>query len=321
MQIHNYIAPKSLAKTSTTDNISGLFHHSPLVHDDSYSAVMYERDRNGQYLPAPLVTAAIIHRALGEEIFCRNRVRSRIATNIDPSIFNAAIRRALAQPTITCYPDQLEGFKIIDDKDCNRHLIIRGTTGSGKSSFGDVPILARHMQGVDLQRTLIVPPHNSLLAQFIQNSHQSFRGTSIRVWALDDSATLENELSAEVEHWDLLYLSTHTLNRLLTDHRHTVESWGIKVIIIDECHLLFGELFRHSQSWKALHNLAALKAKMVLMSGTMNKNMIKMLAHYTGMGSHYKVIGNTLTQTPPNVSINNFGTNLAISGAFGYVFT
>ena len=107
-----------------------------------------------------------------------------------------------------------------------------------------------------------------------------------------------------VDNWDLLYMSIHSLNKMLEDHRHVLESWQIKVVIIDECHLLFGETFRHQHSWKALHRLVALKAKMVFMSGTMNQSMIKMLAHYTGMETNYTVIGNVTTYPPPNVSIN-----------------
>lgn len=303
--IHNLIAPKSLAKTSTTDNVAGLFQHSPVVHDESYSSVMYERDRNGKMMPTSLLTATIIHRALGEPTtYSHNSVLSRVVDKVDLQMFDAAIRRALAKPTIQCRPNQQEACRLIDDKTYKGHLILRTAMGSGKSAVGDVPILARKMKGVDIQRTLIVPPHNSLLAQFVDNSNRSFRGTNISVWALDDSATLEEELTSMVDNWDLLYMSIHSLNKMLEDHRHVLESWQIKVVIIDECHLLFGETFRHQHSWKALHRLVALKAKMVFMSGTMNQSMIKMLAHYTGMETNYTVIGNVTTYPPPNVSIN-----------------
>ena len=64
----DYLAPRSLAKTSTTKEMASLFHHSPEIHDKHYSASIFRRDVNGKMIPSPLVTATYIWQALGETV-------------------------------------------------------------------------------------------------------------------------------------------------------------------------------------------------------------------------------------------------------------
>src|SRR6056300_354361 len=48
--IVNYIAPSSLAKTSTTPGFALQFHHSPSVHDSTYSSTISRRSSDGRII-------------------------------------------------------------------------------------------------------------------------------------------------------------------------------------------------------------------------------------------------------------------------------
>ena len=47
----DYIAPASLAKTSTTEQLASHFHHSQAIHDAYYSADTFRRDKDGNMIP------------------------------------------------------------------------------------------------------------------------------------------------------------------------------------------------------------------------------------------------------------------------------
>jgi hypothetical protein len=53
----DYIAPSSLAKTSTTEQMASHFHHSQLIHDMFYSADTFRRDNDGNMIPGPRTVA------------------------------------------------------------------------------------------------------------------------------------------------------------------------------------------------------------------------------------------------------------------------
>jgi len=302
-QFINFVSPKFTAKVSTTPENAVQFHHSPAVHNDIYSSMIYERDINGRMIPSPLITARIYHNALGEPVnitFRTNNTR-RVAM-IDPAMFERAIKRALRNPNASCFHEQLLIFNHITNTAINQSVFYKAPMGAGKSCAANIPMLARALAGVDVLRTIVVSPHNTLVAQMKRNYEESFHGTNLQVWAIA-SSTLETQINSMTDDWDMLIVSIHTLKILLTSHRSVVTSWNAKVIIIDECHLLFEENFRHGTSWSALQDLAALNMKMVLMSGTLNQTTMKILAGYTGM-TDYEVIGSPENYTPPNVSIN-----------------
>lgn len=305
VQICNLIAPKSMSKTSTTKEYASLFHHSPDVHDTRYSGSMYEMDGNGDIMASPLLTARCYHAALGEKLASAIlTTQSQQVDSVDPSMFDRAIRKIMKNSSATCRPLQLSICKFIDDTTIKSHAFYRAPTGDGKSKAITVPIMSRLLAGAKPQRTIAISPWNSLLSQQKQYCDKSFAGTNIKVWTMS-SKDLELGLSSPIENWDLLYVSIHSFQILLKKYSDTVKRWGVKVLIIDECHLLWGELFRLPESWSIYRNLAAFNMKMILMSATMTSHMIEMMAHYLGIGENFSIIGsNTSTYYPPNVSIN-----------------
>ena len=305
IQITNATAPKSLAKTSTTPENAIQFHHSPEVHNTVYPSTMYERDNNGRLIPSALITARCYHWSLGEpRHYTFNTIAAPIADNIDDSLFDHAMRKVLNNPNVSCYPEQREICKLIDDTTSGKSAFYKAAMGMGKSCAIYIPMIARKLAGVEVLRTIVVAPHNSLLEQMKHNFENSFHGTNLRIWTLS-SSTLEEQLRAtEEDYWDLLIISIHSLKILLSTYRAELNSWNAKNIIIDECHLLFEENFRHNTSWSALQDLAALNMKMIFLSGTMNVTTMKMIAHYAGIGSDYAIVGNSQNYSVPNISIN-----------------
>lgn len=65
----DYIAPSSLAKTSTTDQLASHFHHSRTIHDTYYSANTFRRNKDGNMIPGPLTVAHQIWSAFGEDLW------------------------------------------------------------------------------------------------------------------------------------------------------------------------------------------------------------------------------------------------------------
>ena len=77
----------------------------------------------------------------------------------------------------------------------------------------------------------------------------------------------------------------------------------VKNIFIDEYHNIFGKLFRHTNSWASLQNLARNVIKTTLLSATAITLLMGFVGHYLGL-ENYKVIGD-LDQYPiPNNVIN-----------------
>ena len=56
----------------------------------------------------------------------------------------------------------------------------------------------------------------------------------------------------------------------MEEHPNQLQQWNIKNIFIDEYHNIFGELFRHTNLWTSLRNLARHNIKITLLSATAN---------------------------------------------------
>jgi hypothetical protein len=84
----DYIAPSSLAKTSTTEQMASTFHHSHTIHDRFYSAETFRRDKDGNMIPGPLSVAHQIWSALGENGICND------ITNVRPVVQYSTLSRA-----------------------------------------------------------------------------------------------------------------------------------------------------------------------------------------------------------------------------------
>ena len=87
---------------------------------------------------------------------------------------------------------------------------------------------------------------------------QDILGTSLRVEKLLPSNVAADEISSD---FDLLFISIHAFKDLMDKHPNQLQQWNIKNIFIDEYHNIFGELFRHTNSWESLGNLARHSSK------------------------------------------------------------
>jgi hypothetical protein len=66
IQIANYLAPRSLAPTTTYNEVAKQFHHTPAMHHKHYSSQTYQRTPDGGIMMSPIEVARKIHEALGE---------------------------------------------------------------------------------------------------------------------------------------------------------------------------------------------------------------------------------------------------------------
>ena len=79
-------------------------------------------------------------------------------------------------------------------------------------------------------------------------------------------------------YFDLLFISIHAFNDLITGFANVVKQWHLQNIFVDEYHNVIGELFRLSSSWQSLRYLPSLNAK------------IKLKLTITGMPSPYMAL-------------------------------
>ena len=126
------------------------------------------------------------------------------------------------------------------------------------------------------QRNLL-SPHSALLTQQKILSEQFFRETSLIVVAITGS-DLDNVDS--MIDFDLGFISIHAWNELVTKKDDLLKTWGIGTIFIDECHLMFCELFRFGNSWTGLQDIQRFGAKLVCISATVNDEAAKIIAQF-----------------------------------------
>lgn len=299
-QIMNFLAQKTCGKFTTTNENASQFHHSPLVHEASYSSTVFERNANGQFVPMPLIVARNYWKALGELDPEDTATADRNYESIDPSLYNLACQRALRDQSAKCYKHQMDACKIIDDTSNNDNVVVHVATGYGKSGIWNYTLLARSICGSVKPKTIVICPYNSVLAQQEIKSKRCFFGTNLKVYSIT-SSTLEKMVNV-VADFDLLYISIDAFNDLRQNHRNELNSWKVKVIYVDEYHLCLMEDYRHSDSWQGLHDVKGLNTKVVIVTATTHVIATKMIAHYMGIGENYITIGGPTTYDVPNVA-------------------
>jgi len=104
---------------------------------------------------------------------------------------------------------------------------------------------ARLLHGVNRPKSIVISPHNALLAMHHIQAKKHFLGTSLRVEKLLPSDITAGEISSD---FDLLFISIHAFKDLMDEHPNQLQQWNIKNIFIDEYHNIFGNLFRHTNS-------------------------------------------------------------------------
>lgn len=298
VQVMNFVAPKSLSKTSTTAQHASTFHHNSTTHDASYAGETFERDPWGNIIRLPLSIAREQWEAFGEKNVYYTPDRN---INAVPShVLTSALQRILHNPSAKLLPEQLKACSILSNYGNTDNVIVNMPPGSGKTIIMVLPILSRTMVGARRDKTIIVSPHNALLDQqrrHAQDNH--FANTNIVVTVV--TSTTVRDVIANDE-FDVCYISIHALNELVENHFAILKSWNIDTIFIDEYHLMFTEIFRFHTAWQALQKLTALDTRLCLLSATVNPAAIKIAKKFLRIDK-VEMIGSTSTYKVPNIGI------------------
>ena len=297
----DYIAPSSLSKTSTTEQMASQFHHSRRIHDDWYSAETYRKDKDGNFIRGPLIMAQQIWTAMGETLEYTDVARPVMSTAIlTKSHYDFAAKRAFQNPTASVKDLQYNAITHASSKDNTKHAFVLMGCGTGKSGIYNLLLLGAYLNCAPIPKTIVISPHNSLLSQHKLQARQYLRGTNLRV-----SSLLPIDIASEniPSDFDLLFISIHAFNDLITTSRHIIDGWKIQNIFIDEYHNILGELFRFTSSWQSLSMLSALNIKVICLSATSDRFLMEYLSTFMGLGE-YEVIGDIHNYPVPSVAIN-----------------
>jgi len=299
IQIVNYIAPVSLAPTSTPPEYARQCHHGKSMHDANYSSNAFRRTSDGRIEKSEIQVARDYHEALGERKWNSDKIDID-EDWIPEDMYHKALQRGLCTPSVSCNHHQMIACQFLDNHSIRSHAMVFRPPGTGKSFTWDGILLARYLRGSKNKRFLVLSPHSALLAQHVQQSQQFFDGTSLQVTSITGSNI---DTANTLVDFDLCYISIHAFAKLADKNRELLQSWDVGSIYIDECHLMFCELFRIGTSWNSLQDIQRFGTKLVCLSATVNEIALKMIAHYMGIKDNYKVIGDAATYTLPNVAI------------------
>ena len=299
----DYIAPSSLAKTSTTEQMAAQFHHSRAIHDVYYSSETFQRDKQGNMLPGPLSMAHQIWSALGETILLNNEI-SRRPTNqhivLTKNHYDQAAKRAYQNTSAQVSHLQYKAISHASSSEISKHAFVLMGCGTGKSGVYNLLLLCAYMNMVAIPKTMVISPHNSLLEMHKLQSCQYLRGTNLTITSLLPDQIQNEKLP---DHFDLLFVSIHAFNDLMKEHSDVVRQWNLNNIFVDEFHNIIGELFRFTSSWQSLCMMTSLNVKIMLMSATAEKELIEIIGNFMNLGA-YDVIGSKSDYPIPDVSIH-----------------
>ena len=298
IQVMNFVAPKSLSKTSTTAQHASQFHHNSTTHDVSYGGETFERDQWGNIIRAPLSIAREQWHAFGEKNVYYTPDRN---VNAVPShVLTSALQRILHDPTAQLLPEQMKACSILSDYGNSDNVIVNMPPGSGKTMIMIIPTLARALVGVRRDKILIVSPHNALLDQQKRHAEDNHLANTNIIVTIITSTSVRDVIAND--EFDVCYISIHALNDLVENHFSILKSWNIGTIFIDEYHLMFTEMFRYHSAWQALQKLTALDTRLCLLSATVNPAAIKIATRFLGI-VNFEMIGSTSTYNVPNIGI------------------
>lgn len=286
--IANFLSPKVFAKISVSDQIARQFHHTPRVHDMSYSSSPFSVDDNGNSVNQSIQLATEWHLALGEPIHdsddvqrAENGYREPTASDLD-----SVAAMAYSNPAASVTGVQNRSVRHVLSQD--RHLIVKAGCGTGKSGIYILPLLYARCFRVTPKRILVISPYNALLSQHVQQARHYFRTTNL---------TVEGILSADVESLDrarfdsnLTFVSIQAFKLLRDNHEDVLRNSSFDVCVIDEIHNIFCEVFRIS-TWASLRLLGAFGWKLVAMSATVNSFLSEKIAEYLGVSGHVDKVG------------------------------
>jgi hypothetical protein len=153
----DYIAPSSLAKTSTTEQMATQFHHSRSIHDVYYSSETFQRDKQGNMLPGPLSVAHQIWSAMGETLLPNHETNQRptnhhaILTKIH---YDLAAKRAYQNPSAQVSKLQYQAITHASSLENNKHAFVLMGCGTGKSGIYNLLLLCAYMNMISIPKTM-----------------------------------------------------------------------------------------------------------------------------------------------------------------------
>jgi superfamily II DNA helicase RecQ len=297
----DYIAPSSLAKTSTTDQMASHFHHSREIHNAFYSAETFQRDVHGNMIPGPLSVAHQIWNALGENhSHCSNTMRP-ISNRVimTKQQYDYAAKRAYGRQSARVTQLQYDAIHFASSEEINKHSFVLMACGTGKSGIYNLLLLGAYLNMAPIPRCVVISPHNSLLSMHVLQAKHYLRGTNLKIISLLPSDIQNQDMTS---YFDLLFISIHAFNDLMISQRDLLLQWNIQNIFVDEYHNVVGELFRFSTSWQSLRLCSSLNSKIMLLSGTSDRILMKYISTFMGIGE-YGIIGSVSSYSVPNVCI------------------
>ena len=279
-------------QTVLSSDAAGAFHHSVETHNAFYSDTV----KNGALLRAMQFWTAV-----GEP-------PSRTVTSSPRRVLLSATNlwdalRSLFGPGATWRSAQQKDAVHFAAGTLQAHGFVDLACGVGKSTIYLLPLMAEIRQGLtDRARTIVIVPHNGLLAQHVAGARETFKDNAkIRSLSASDLAAADQ---MQWEDFDLMFVSISSWKVLTDDYINQVESWKIKRIVIDEWHSLFAEFFRFQTSWASLRNIARFGAKIICLSATGPDNFKSDAANFMCLGNGYKTFGSAVDYAIPNVSID-----------------
>ena len=299
----DYIAPSSLAKTSTTEQMASQFHHSRSIHDVYYSSETFQRDKQGNMLPGPLSMAHQIWSAMGETLLSNHQTDQRPTSHhivLTKIHYDLAAKRAYQNPSAQVSQLQYQAITHASSLENNKHAFVVMGCGTGKSGVYNLLLLCAYMNMMSIPKTMVISPHNSLLEMHKLQSCHYLRGTNLTITSILPEHVENEQLPA---HFDLLLISIHAFSDLMKEYSDVVRQWNLHNIFIDEFHNIIGELFRFTSSWQSLRLMSILNVKIMLMSATAEEVLIKTIGQFMNLGA-YEVIGSTDNYSVPDVRIH-----------------
>jgi hypothetical protein len=299
----DYIAPSSLAKTSTTEQMASHFHHSRDIHNVYYSAETFQRDKDGNMVPGPLSVAHQVWHAMGEKIYDRPMQQQRPTNNhivMTQMTYDLAAKRAYQDPSARVTDLQYQAVSHASSKEINKHAFVLMGCGTGKSGVYNLLLLGAYLHMSNIPKTMVISPHNSLLEMHKLQSRHYLRGTNLSVISISPS-DVENKHFPT--HFDLVFISIHAFNELLSEYRHIILQWKLENIFVDEYHNVIGELFRFSSAWQCLRIIPSLNVKIMLLSATSEVKLMSSIATFMNLGD-FEVIGSADHYPLPNIRIH-----------------
>lgn len=301
----NFICPSTASRMTINPFVATKFQHNEQTHNKFYADDIIQKEGN-TLIDYQLLLARVIWDAFGEPSTTPSMSSSPSNGGILTEAQYNSAARTLYGPLSRTSPLQLESIQHLDNTSAEgqSHAFVFMGTGTGKSGIYNISAAAAVLHGHNIQKTLVISPHNGLLAQHCQQSKTYFQSLGIGVTSHDSTEISEqHDVPPDLDDTDLCFISIYGFQKIMKHHRNTIQQWGFQRIIIDEYHNVISEIFRFDSSWDALSNIASLGTKILCMSATANKFIMQCVAKLLGLGNEYKVIGDIGNYRVPNVAI------------------